>query len=69
MIRETSFSKSYTQDMVDKLFLDTFLKNIVDYQNILKLSCSLLAFTSSKAFFLKKRGPELVLLSHFLHDF
>ena len=55
--------------MVDKLFLDTFLKNIVDYQNILKLSCSLLAFTSSKAFFKKKRGPELVLLSHFLHDF
>ena len=40
------------------------------YQNIWKLSCRLLAFTSYRAFLKKtKRGLELVSLSHFLHDF
>ena len=38
------------------------------YQNIKKLSCKSLAFTSNKAF-LKTSGLELVSMPHFLHDF
>ena len=40
------------------------------YQNMFKLSCRPLAFTSYKVFKKKtKRGLELVFLPHFLHDF
>ena len=42
---------------------------IEGYQNILKLSCRSLAFTSCKAFSIKKRGLEIVSLTHFLHGF
>ena len=38
-----------------------------DYRNI--LSCRLLTFTSYKAFKKTEGGPDLVSLSHFLHDF
>ena len=41
---------------------------IEGYRNILKISCRPLAFTY-KAFFVKKRGLELVSLAHFLHTF
>ena len=36
------------------------------YQNILKLNCRPLAFTSYKAFLKNKRGLELVSLPHFV---
>ena len=42
---------------------------IEGYQNILKLSCRSLAFTSCKAFSIKKRGLEIVSLTPFLHGF
>ena len=38
-------------------------------QNILKLSCRSLSFSSYKVFSKIKRGLELVSLSHLLHDF
>ena len=39
------------------------------YQNIKKLSCKSLAFTSNKASLKTKSGLELVSKPHFLHDF
>ena len=39
------------------------------YQNILRLRCWPLAFILYKAFVKTNRGLELVILSHFLHDF
>ena len=41
----------------------------MDYQNILKLNCRSLAFTSYKAFLKTKSGLELVSLPDFLHEF
>ena len=47
-----------------------FLYNqIVDYENILKLSCWSLVFTYIKLFKNIKRSLELVSLHHFLHNF
>ena len=39
------------------------------YQNILKLSCKQISFTSHKAFLKNKRDLEIVCLPHFLHEF
>ena len=63
-----------------RIFLDIFLEyfliyfvfivcQVEDYRTWLKVSCRPLAFTSSKAFLKNKKGLELVLLPHFLHDF
>ena len=45
------------------------IRQVEDYQNILKLSCRPLTFASFKTFWKTKRGLELVSLPHFLHDF
>ena len=42
---------------------------VEDYQSILKLSCRSLALPHIKLFQKTKRGPELVSLPHFMHDF
>ena len=47
-----------------KVSLQCILK---DYRNI--LSCRPLTFTSIKTFKKTEGGPDLVSLSHFLHDF
>ena len=72
--------KSFSTKPKFRIFLDIFLEyfwiyfvfivcQIEYYRNWLKLSCRPLAFTSSKAFLKNKKGLELVLLPHFLHDF
>ena len=77
----TIFLKIHTQNMVEKLFPDPFLKNqncefdcivcqVEGYPNIWKLSCRLLPICSYKAFFLKKFEINLIFLIMplFQHD-
>ena len=52
-----------------KFYIFYILCHIEVYQNILKLSCRPLAFTSHNSFTKQRRGVELVSLFHFLHDF
>ena len=82
---ENIFLEKSCTNVMKKLFPDSFLKNqnwtsftqfvfvvcqVEGYQNILKLSCRLLAFTSHTKLFRKvKRDLELIFLAHFLHDF
>ena len=82
---ENIFLEKSCTNVMEKLFPDSFLKNqnwtsfiqfvfvvcqVEGYQNILKLSCRLLAFTSHTKLFRKvKRDLELIFLAQFLHDF
>ena len=82
---ENIFLEKSCTNVMEKVFPDSFLKNqnwisfiqfvfvvcqVEGYQNILKLSCRLLAFTSHTKLFRKvKRDLELIFLAHFLRDF
>ena len=71
LFKKFSIFSDQSKRSESKILWSLFLlyAQVVGYQNILKLSCRPLAFISYKAFFLKrKRGLELVSLSHFLHD-
>ena len=60
--------KPYSENLwINSLKFYCYFK-VEGYRNILKISCRPLAFTY-KAFFVKKRGLELVSLAHFLHTF
>ena len=60
--------KAYSENLwINSLKFYCYFK-VEGYRNILKISCRPLAFTY-KAFFVKKRGLELVSLAHFLHNF
>ena len=63
--------ENHAQNVVEKLFPDPFLKNQMpswELSKFIKLSCRPIAFTSCKTY-LKKRGLELVFLSHFLYNY
>ena len=62
------FEKSYTKRDRETIPRPFSKKQVENYQNILKLRCRPLAFTSYKAFLKKTKGLELVFLPHFLHD-
>ena len=70
--------KNHTQNVVEKLFPDSFQETrnelvqfafivcqVEDYRNILKLSCWLLAFTSYKAFLKNKKASGTSLPASF----
>ena len=66
--RFTKKSKSTTSlNQQSKILYSLFLLfgQVEDYQNILKVRCSALAFTLKK----NKKGLKLVFLPHYLHDF
>ena len=60
-----NISGSTQPEVLYNLFL--LRVQVAKYQNILKISCWPLFFTSHKAFFVK-RGVKLFSLPHFLHD-
>ena len=67
--KESKFKISQNQNFeISYSFLFLCIR-FEDYQNILRLRCWPLAFTSYKTFKKTKRGLELVSLRHFLHDF